>query len=221
MSESTPDQAPTQQLREFLDDEHRQAERDFPSLSQRPRSRSRRPLALFAIILLVSVVVVPSGYLVLGGSRMIGGPSGQTPAKSASSTPWPDGLPQVLNGQPVFRGDAITTHVAAATDDSRFLIGGFPTFVQSNCPTTVPDNPLVQACLDGWLLRDSAGFPYRTEFQLVVGEDFASGPGAWNQLPEVLRVHVNDPAARTCPSVILQQCKLAIVVEAVVWAGAA
>jgi hypothetical protein len=199
-----------------------------------------------AIALIVSAVLVATGYEVLGGSRPTGrapvaspsapasiaaealrsAPSTITPSAVESATdaaPWPDGLPRVLDGVPVFRGNDISAHAALVPDDTPFLIGGYLVFVQSEClANLVPPNPLVPPCPNGWLLQDPS-YPLHLVsqyLQLVVGANVPSVPGAWNEAsPEVLRVHINDPRASACPAAILQRCRQAVVVEAAVWVG--
>ena len=205
----------------------------------------------FAAALIVAAILVTTGYLALGGLGQIGDrPAASRPsatalmaagqshyppisitsgaaASSTDSAPWPDGLPRVLDGMPVVRGNGIGAHAASAADAAPFLIGGFMVNVQTLCADEVPANPLVQACANGWLLVDSPSWPPHLSagggyYQLVVGSDTTSVPGSWNYVsPQVLRVHVNDPRASACPAAILQQCRQAIVVEAVIWVGPA
>ena len=144
---------------------------------------------------------------------------------SADSAPWPDGLPRVLDGMPVYRGGAISAHAAAVNDDSPFLIGGYLINVEGLCaPSDLPTNPLVSDCPNGWMLQDTASYPPVLDgsayIPLTVGVNVTSVAGAWSFVsPQVLRVHAFDAAADSCPASILQRCRHAMVVDAVVWVG--
>jgi hypothetical protein len=204
-------------------------------------------VVLTALLLVGAAALVATGYVVPAASRPTDSPRvvslpnptlsiaagaslvsfAMTPSadeSSTDSTPWPDGLPRVLDGVPVFRGNGISAHAALVPGDTSFLIGGFLIFVQSDCLANLePPNPLVPPCLDGWLLQDSPSYPPQlvsSYLQLVVGANVPSVAGAWNEVsPQVLRVHVNDPRASACPTAILHRCRQAIVVEADIWVG--
>ena len=148
---------------------------------------------------------------------------------ASSATPsapldrYEDGLPRVIAGLPVLRGDDAIAHARAATDASPFLLGGWVT----NVPGVVVACPLSLgvAGASSWLapcgqptFSDLAGDPNaylvargELTFHLADVSTLQSGP-------LILRVHVRDPRAAQCGT---QQavCARAMVVEAVVWSG--
>jgi hypothetical protein len=146
---------------------------------------------------------------------------GATATSAATSGTYPDGIPRQIDGQPVLRGEAILSHVAQSQDATPFLVGGYVYAFYADCYVEpgAPGSPLLAPCDDGFHLGDAppgtgGGFGPR----LVVDAALQDLPGS---APGVLRVHVHDRRAVDCAPAIRQRCEEAIVVEAVVWTGAA
>lgn len=232
MIDSSSDLAVEERLQDFLTSELRQAEVDFPNLTARRRPNPRLGPGMAVAGGLILVVV---GFLVWRSPSVVPGVAGSSSGTTAGSSPrptvspsasaaapWSDGIPRVVAGEPVLRGEAIATHVAAATADASFLVGGYVVFVAVDCyvPPNLPSSPLTAPCDDGWTLRDMLGFstsgPPPTSYRLVLG---SSVPG-WAEpisSPIVLRVHAHDQRAADCAAAITDKCEQAIVVESVVW----
>ena len=118
----------------------------------------------------------------------------------------PGAMPTSMNGEPVLRGDEIRAHIASATDDTPFLIGGLIDFFGiADCyvPPDFPETPLLLPC---------GGWPSMGGIHLVTDD--------WHPTPSqryVLRVHVHNPRAAACPAAYRDQCERAVVVDEVVW----
>jgi len=187
------------------------------------------------------LILVVVGFLVWRPLSVVPGVAGSSSGTTAGLSPrptvspsaseaalWSDGIPRVVAGEPVLRGQAIATHIAAVTADTSFLVGGYVVFIEADCsiPPNLPSSPLTAPCDDGWTLRDLLGFhigspamtsgPTPTSYRLVLG---SSVPG-WaepSSSPIVLRVHAHDQRAAACAASITDKCERAIVVESVAW----
>jgi hypothetical protein len=238
MIDSSSDLPVEARLQDFLTSELRQAEVDFPNLTARRRPNPRLGPGMAVAGGLILVVV---GFLVWRSPSVVPGVAGSSSGTTAGSSLrptvspsasgaalWSDGIPRVVAGEPVLRGQAIATHIAAAMADTSFLVGGYVVFVAVDCyvPPNLPSSPLTAPCDDGWTLRDMLGFligspsttsgPPPTSYRLVLG---SSVPG-WAEpisSPVVLRVHAHDQRAAACAAAITDKCEQAIVVESVVW----
>jgi hypothetical protein len=118
----------------------------------------------------------------------------------------PGAMPTTIGGEPVLRGETIAAYVAAATDDTPFLIGGLIDFFFVVDCFVPPDFP------ETLLLRPCGGWPSIGGIALVTDD--------WHPTPSqryVLRVHVHDPRAADCPPAYREQCERAVVVDEVVW----
>lgn len=123
---------------------------------------------------------------------------------------WPGGIPRSIGGQPVFVGLEAQQRIAAAVDDTRFLVGG-PWFEgPQDCVGQIdfdPDpNPLAVSSCPHYRVE---GLP-RLLFPSTIALPEARGP-------VVLRVHTQDSRAATCRNV--ERCRQVVVVDEVVWAG--
>ena len=238
MIDSSSDLPVEERLQDFLSYEVRQAEVDFPNLTARGRPDPRLGPGMAVASVLILVVVA---FLVWRPLSVVPGVAGSSSGTTAGLSPrptvspsaseaalWSDGIPRVVAGEPVLRGQAIATHIAAATADTSFLVGGYVVFIEADCyvPPNLPSSPLTAPCDDGWTLRDMLGFhigspsttsgPPPTSYRLVLG---SSVPG-WAEpisSPIVLRVHAHDQRAASCAASITDKCERAIVVESVVW----
>ena len=123
-----------------------------------------------------------------------------SPAPTSAQGPGPivDGVPTTFNGVPVLRGDALRAAVAASTDATPFLAGGWfqsiYSHITSYCPAFRPPQA-VDTCGNNVLLYDEQVGWTRTAmtggetFDLV--SDLLTMPV---DRPAVLLVHTHDPA---------------------------
>lgn len=129
-----------------------------------------------------------------------------------------DPIPAEIDGEPVLRGGAIEAHVAAAIDDTSFLVGGFigPYFiVDCFVPPDFPRTPLLSECGQWPSLLQETG---STQFGLqLVSNGVTLVPVQF----VVLRVHVHDPLAAECPDDYRERCERAVVVEELLWTATA
>jgi hypothetical protein len=130
-----------------------------------------------------------------------------------------DGLPTMLDGQPVYRPSKAS---GVTLDDAPFLVGGWTRFQGLSCPMAAASPlPSAQAAA---LAALWPGCPQGT-----VLADIPNGTDLWWQLrnptslsfPDpgavVVRVHTHDPQASECPPDLVAVCDSAIVIEAVLW----
>lgn len=232
-------------LRDYLATEVRKAELDYPRLPARHRpARWIGP----GMALLATFMLVAGGFLLFRPPTHPVGVSVSSPSATADASPRLTFIPVpaspptssaepplVIGGVPVFRGDAIAEKIAAMTDDTPFLIGGYVLFVQSDClvPPDLPSSPLTAPCGDGWIISSSpvmfrpvapgasgrplvSPYPVASPYRLVVGPNVADWTASQGS-PLALRVHVHDARASACAASIKESCERAIVVEAVVW----
>jgi len=128
----------------------------------------------------------------------------------AEAGTWPGGIPRAVAGEPVLVGLEAQLRVATATDDGSFLIGSpwhSGPLICSHPITRDPDpNPLA---IVGCPLYHFEGVPR----PVLLPRGLVEGPGG----PAVLRVHLNDPGARTCRNPAA--CRRVLVVESLAWSG--
>lgn len=164
--------------------------------------------AAAAVVVLLAAVVGSPGLVGRGDERPSGGPlvspTGAAPTRSVSFDA--RGIPTTIDGEPVLTGADIGRHVTAATDDTPFLIGGTVESVAIFCamiPAYPSPNPLLQPCnglqIDG--------------YRLVWSPSSSSARGIDLSGPMILRVHVHDPGAASCPTTQRADCEQAIVVD--------
>ena len=127
-----------------------------------------------------------------------------------------DGIPQEIDGEAVLRGADIAVKVAATVDDAPFLVGGWATGPMAwRCPAATPGRPVhaLLPCGPGTGIQLMAG-PDRADGLLVMSIDrgLLPAPGA-----VVLRVHVHDALAASCPETNRTLCEQTLVLDRVVW----
>jgi hypothetical protein len=148
------------------------------------------------------------------------GPTSSSPAPAASPTAvtdrYPDGLPRTIGGAPVLRGAAALADAGAATDDTRFLIAGWVSWVPGPrfCPAFDDGSTWLRDC-GRPALSDLAGaqdpaLSAAVTFRFVL-DQVATGP-------VVAQVRVHDPRASTCGAAAAQ-CDRMMAVLRIVWAG--
>ena len=127
-----------------------------------------------------------------------------------------DGIPLEIGDEIVLRGGDIVAAVEAAQDDEPFLIGGWATSqIAYRCPGNFGQRFVYEP-----LLPCGSG-----AFQVLEEPDgdggvvirAAHGPAVPAPGAVVLRVHVNDALAATCPANMRTLCDETIVLDDIVW----
>lgn len=192
----------------------------------------RRPLVRPSVVGGIALTSLAAGALL---AAFLAAPHGTPAGLSPSSLPTPTahaaptvsgGVPATLRGQPVYRGTAITEHIAADSSASPFFVGGWLIFVEVDCmapPSARPTSPLAPWCPSGWFLTESRRSPGTfanppPPLHLLVGEN-VPGSGWQMAVPVILRVHAHDPQAAACAAQIRAECEQAVVVEAIEWSA--
>ena len=125
-----------------------------------------------------------------------------------------DGIPSMLDGEPVLRPSSIGT--SAPEDDSSFLIGGWSfdfgaIVIACNVMLVVPP-PYGPRCGTPFLAETPT---YGDEHRVQIDRWTSTIPAG----PVVLRVHRHDRRAETCAREARIACESMAVIEAVVWTG--
>lgn len=138
---------------------------------------------------------------------------------SATSAVYADGVPSILDGQPVLRPAAALAHAAAASDTTPFLLGGWERPpAPMPCPTTTSGSVMDLSGCDRPSLAEASG----TEFDKTLGVTgtaevlLAALPDNLRlqaYAPVVLVVHVHDVRCRTGDT----RCLAAFVVDRLAW----
>lgn len=127
-----------------------------------------------------------------------------------------DGIPQEIDGEAVLRGADIAVKVAATVDDAPFPVGGWatgpmPWLCPASTPTANSTSLLLCSLGTGIQLMDG---PDRADGLLVmtIDQGLLPAPGA-----VVLRVHVHDALAASCPETNRTLCEQTLVLDQAVW----
>jgi hypothetical protein len=138
-----------------------------------------------------------------------------------------EGFPRSIDGEQVFRSDALRAWASDAPDDSSFLAAGWLGMFLPACPARLPreaETPLLPPCASGFQLMDYARVVFGSNRTVNVIADGALAKELLTRLGEhlipiraVLRVHVHDERAAECPADIREVCERALVVEELVW----
>ena len=178
-------------LRDYLDAELDRAEVDFTRLPRPVRRRARggallTPLLAAAVVLLVAAIA---------GSQLLG----RTSTGPAAVQLGADGLPTMVDGQPVLLlGDVFPP----AASGGSFLVGGTLTLTSDPCPDLSGPSPA--PCDESWHLMDAAGTTGIGLADVTGAPGFVRTTGA----PTVVRVGAAPPCGG---------CAGSYEVEAVVW----
>jgi hypothetical protein len=184
-------------LRAYLDAELERAERDFPLLRRPAPSVARRlPVGIaLAVVAVVAAIVV--------GPRLL--PA--TPAGPGEIQIAADGLPVSIDGEPVLRGDQISTRSASP---GSFLAGGTLVLGSDPCPDTTA--PSTAPCAEWWKLGVAAGLgPQFALNGVTAAPGFVRTSGALS----VVRVE-RFRGGSSGPS-LCTDCQDTLTVEAVTW----
>ena len=140
------------------------------------------------------------------------------PSDAAADERSPDGIPTMVDGRPVLRGDAALAFADAQADAAPFLVGGWVTYLPGPrfCPVVPSDEAgsWTRDCVRAQF-ADLAG----TEDQeLTEAITFRFVLDGLRTGPVIAEVHVHDPRADECGPV-RAACDAMMVVERTVWTG--
>jgi hypothetical protein len=208
----------TQKLARLYEVELDRAERDFPTMrlpalevpERGPRPRMKLRLFSEAVAMVaVGAIIVAGGWLAANPQTPAG------PAPAASLPMGPDGIPNQIDGQRVYR-IADKTEWQGMT--SSFLLGVAPYLFAPSCFATQVNAP--SGSSEQHLIQTSCG-------TMLVGVTVASNvmlapKGSslvkpWIGASVVVRVHTHDSEAVSCAAANKATCDASLVVEEVVW----
>jgi hypothetical protein len=206
----------TQKLARLYEVELDLAERDFPTMrltaldvpERAPRPHMKLRLFGEAVaVVVVGAVIVAGGWLAANPQTPAG------PAPAASLQFGPDGIPNQIDGQRVYR-------LADKTEwqklSGSFLVGSTPSLVSPACLAAgvagVAEGDLIQAsCGPALLVGPTLGS------SVMLAPKSASLIEPWQGSQIVVRVHTHDPEAASCAAANKATCDASVVVEEVVW----
>jgi hypothetical protein len=130
-----------------------------------------------------------------------------------------DGLPQVIGGQPVLRGQAAMAYATTRTDDAPFLVTGWVDYIGGTRYCAAGPQPDESSwrrdCVGATMAHPAGSFSPELIDAITnhyVLEDLHSGP-----VVAVVRVH--DSRASDCGTKVRAICDAMMVVQRVTWSG--
>ena len=206
----------TQKLARLYEVELDLAERDFPTMrltaldvpERAPRPHMKLRLFSEAVaVVVVGAVIVAGGWLAANPQTPAG------PAPAASLQFGPDGIPNQIDGQRVYR---LVDKAEWQKLSGSFLVGSTPSLVSPACLAAgvagVAEGDLIQAsCGPALLVGPTLGS------SVMLAPKSASLIEPWQGSPIVVRVHTHDPEAASCAAANKATCDASVVVEEVVW----
>jgi hypothetical protein len=155
----------------------------------------------------VGTVIVAGGWLASNPQAPAG------PAPAASLRFGPDGIPNQIDGQRVYR---LVDKAEWQKLSGSFLVGSTPSLVSPACLAAgvagVAEGDLIQAsCGPALLVGPTLGS------SVMLAPKSASLIEPWQGSPIVVRVHTHDPEAASCAAANKATCDASVVVEEVVW----
>jgi hypothetical protein len=206
----------TQKLARLYEVELDLAERDFPTMrltaldvpERAPRPHMKLRLFSEAVaVVVVGAVIVAGGWLAANTQTPAG------PAPAASLQFGPDGIPNQIDGQRVYR---LVDKAEWQKLSGSFLVGSTPSLVSPACLAAgvagVAEGDLIQAsCGPALLVGPTLGS------SVMLAPKSASLIEPWQGSPIVVRVHTHDPEAASCAAANKATCDASVVVEEVVW----
>jgi hypothetical protein len=206
----------TQKLARLYEVELDLAERDFPTMrltaldvpERAPRPHMKLRLFSEAVaVVVVGAVIVAGGWLAANPQTPAG------PAPAASLQFGPDGIPNQIDGQRVYR---LVDKAEWQKLSGSFLVGSTPSLVSPACLAAgvagVAEGDLIQASCGPALLVGPTLGP-----SVMLAPKSASLIEPWQGSPIVVRVHTHDPEAASCAAANKATCDASVVVEEVVW----
>ena len=204
----------TQKLARLYEVELDRAELDFPTMrlaALEVPERAPRPhtkLRLFS----EAVAIVAVGAIIVAGGWLASNPQTPAgPAPAASLQLGPDGIPNQINGERVYR-------IADKTEwqklSGSFLLGSTPSLISPACiagrVAGVAEGDLIQAsCGPALPVGPTLGS------NVMLAPKSASLIEPWLSSPIVVRVHTHDPEAASCAAANKATCDASVVVEEV------
>ena len=145
------------------------------------------------------------------------------------STSWDGRFPAAIGGAPVLLGNQIPAHIADATNDAQFLVGGVISEVPPgiDCFDVTPPPLMDSAFLTGSTCSPLA--PYLlsaaadgSSIKLFWSPSHPSAPDIGKRGDVlVYRVHVRDPRFARCPSDWQSKCLSTVFIDRLVWRNGA
>jgi hypothetical protein len=206
----------TQKLARLYEVELDRAGRDFPTMrlpALEVPERVPRPhmkLRLFS----EAVAIVAVGAIIVAGGWLAANPQTPAgPAPAASLPMGPDGIPNQINGERVYR---IADKPEWEKLSGSFLLGSTPSLISPACIAAgvagVAEGDLIQAsCGPALLVGPTLGS------SVMLAPKSASLIEPWQGSQIVVRVHTHDPEAASCAAANRATCDASVVVEEVVW----
>lgn len=176
------------------------------------RVHRRRPIPGLALagllVALIAVAVAVRPNAPDTGKGPINGPT--TMPASGGTVLGTDGMPTILDGEPVFRVADGQARLASA-GSTRLLIAGWYSVLHMRCRLGIdrPESPLLPTCSPA---RLSASREQVQAGLTIVPDGLPISVGR-----VVLRVHTGDARASSCSPPMRDRCEKAIVVDEVVW----
>jgi hypothetical protein len=202
-------------LRSWFASEVARAERDLPTTPVGAhRVHGRRRVPAFAVAGLTIAVVA----LALGLRPIVAPDAGKGPLRSPARTPLlagetrfgSDGVPTVLNGEPVFEVGEARDQLSEGPGP--LLVRGWYLPSNEGC-LSEPAHPLLRDCGNGRLLPNRGS-------SMITGIELVVEPADLVRGKVVLRLHAGDPRAATCPPEQRARCERVVIVDEVAWANA-
>jgi hypothetical protein len=167
-----------------------------------------------AIMLMAACSPAPSSTSVASGGMPTEAPASRAAAVERS----PDGIPTIVDGRPVLRGQAALDFADAQADATSFLVGGWVTYYPGTrlCPIVPEDE-------SGSWTRDCGPARF-TDVAGTVDEELTNAITFHFVLeglrtgPVIAEVHVHDPRAGECGAA-RAACDALMVVERAIWTG--
>ena len=186
-------------------------------------------LVVGAVVLVGSVlglqalpVQAPGSTPIPPGSSGLGeATASASPSVAPSGPTHPGGIPSILEGQTVVRPAEAAALLAARTDNTPLLVGGWFLTQALPCPYTppryVPPAPFLTCNGNALWSRPvdptSVTMGPNSVYALAVTPDTAPIP----QGAVVVQVHTNDPRAAACSTDLRSDCRAAVIVDRVLW----
>ncbi len=202
-------------LRQYFMRELESADADARRFVRSAHRRSRR-IAPFAAIVVLAVVV--AGSLTLTG-LLRDSSSLRGDRQAPGIVMGPNGVPVSIDGRTVLQGANVQAAAESATDDTRFLVGGWIIIVHPDCEPYPPTVDVADVCGAGPFLS------YAPMAGGLIPQDAHLSQIVLSRLPVLLdtngpfvfEVHARDGLAAQCDPALRSACERALVADDLVW----
>jgi hypothetical protein len=208
----------TQKLARLYEVELDRAERDFPTMrlaALEAGERAPRPHMKLRLFSEAVAIFAVGAIIVAGGWLASNPPNSAGPAPASSLQLGPDGIPNQINGERVYR---IADKPEWEKLSSSFLLGTSPYLVAPSCFATQVNAP--SGSSDQHLIQSSCGtmiVGITVAPAVMLAPKSSSLLQTWLGSPIVMRVHTHDAEAASCAAANSASCNASVVVEEVVW----